>query len=68
MPNNLIGRANSVFGSLNIIIRMMMIGLFALPFFNLEDNIRYGYIVGMALMIVSVLLLLLWYKRILSLK
>ena len=68
VPNNLIGRANSVFGSLNIIIRMMMIGLFALPFFNLEDNIRYGYIVGMALMAVSVLLLLLWYKRIVSLK
>ena len=68
IPNNFIGRAGSVFGSLNIIVRMIMIGLFALPFFNLHDNIRYAYLVGMVLMILVVLLLLIWYKRIISLK
>ena len=35
VPNNLIGRAGSVFNSLNIVVRMLMIGLFTLPFFNL---------------------------------
>ncbi len=68
VPNNIIGRAGSVFGSLNIIVRMIMIGLFALPFFNLNDNIRYAYLVGMVLMILVVFLLSIWYKRILSLR
>ena len=68
IPNNFIGRAGSVFGSLNIIVRMIMIGLFALPFFNIDDNIRYAYLVGMVLMILVVFLLLIWYKRILALK
>ena len=66
IPNNLIGRANSVFNSLNIIIRMMMIGVFALPFFHLNDNIRYGYFVGAGLMFLTLIPLLFWYKRIIS--
>jgi MFS family permease len=66
IPNNLIGRANSVFNSLNIIVRMMMIGTFALPFFNINDNIRYGYFVGVGLMFLTLIPLLFWYKRIIS--
>jgi MFS family permease len=66
IPNNLIGRANSVFNSLNIIIRMMMIGVFALPFFHLNDNIRYGYFLGAGLMFLTLIPLLFWYKRIIS--
>ncbi len=66
IPNNLIGRANSVFGSLNIIIRMIMIGAFSLPFFNINDNIRYGYFVGVGLMVITLIPLLFWYKRIIS--
>ena len=68
VPNNIIGRAGSVFGSLNIVIRMIMIGFFSLPFFSLNDNIRYAYLLGMSLMILVIFLLLIWYKRILSLK
>ena len=66
IPNNLIGRANSVFNSLNIIIRMIMIGAFSLPFFNIDDNIRYGYFVGVGLMFLTLILLIFWYKRIIS--
>ena len=66
VPNNLIGRAGSVFNSLNIIVRMVMISVFALPFFSLEDNIRYGYFVGVGLMLLTVFLLLFWYRRIIS--
>ena len=68
VPNNLIGRANSVFGSLNIVVRMIMIGAFTLPFFNADDNIRYGYFVGVALMFLTLIPLLIWYKRIISIK
>ena len=68
VPNNLIGRANSVFGSLNIVVRMIMIGAFTLPFFNTDDNIRYGYFIGVALMFLTLIPLLLWYKRIISIK
>ena len=68
VPNNLIGRANSVFGSLNIVVRMIMIGAFTFPFFNADDNIRYGYFIGVALMFLTLIPLLIWYKRIISIK
>ncbi|MBT3612640.1 MAG: MFS transporter [Flavobacteriales bacterium] len=66
VPNNLIGRANSVFSSLNIVVRMLMIGAFTLPFFNTNDNIRYGYFIGVGLMFLTLIPLLFWYKRITS--
>ena len=66
VPNNLIGRAGSVFSSLNIVVRMLMIGAFTLPFFNADDNIRYGYFVGVGLMFLTLIPLLFWYKRIIS--
>ena len=66
VPNNLIGRTNSVFNSLNIMIRMILIGMFALQFFHSDDNIRYAYFIGSALIILAMIVLLLWYKRILS--
>jgi len=64
VPNNLIGRTNSVFNSLNIMIRMLLIGIFALPFFQINDNIRFGYFIGVALLALTLIPLLLWYKRI----
>ena len=66
VPNNLIGRAGSVFNSLNILVRMLMIGIFTLPFFNTDENIRYGYFVGVGLMFLTLIPLLFWYKRIIS--
>ena len=46
VPNNIIGRVNSVFNSLNIMIRMILIGVLALPFFHIDDYIRFGYLLG----------------------
>ena len=66
VPNNLIGRTNSVFGFLNTIIRMVLIGFFALPFYQISDNIRYGYLTGVIMMIIAVIPLIIWYKRILA--
>ena len=64
IPNNLIGRATSVFSSLNIIVRICLISLLSLPFFNLDDNIRWGYLIGVFLMIMSsFILLVLFFKE-----
>ena len=66
VPNNLIGRVNSVFGSLNILIRLLLIGVFSLSFFQINDNIRYTYLIGAGIMIVSMLILLIYYKDIIN--
>jgi len=67
IPNNIIGRANSVFGSLNIVVRMILIGLFALPFFVANDNVRWGYLIGTAIVFLAIVPLLLNYKSLLNL-
>ena len=63
VTNNLIGRAGSVFSSINVIIRMILILIFSLPFFLIEDNIRWGYFVGALLVLITLLLLLYYYKQ-----
>jgi MFS family permease len=63
IPNNLIGRATSVFSSLNIIVRISLISLLSLPFFDLGDNIRWGYLIGVAMMLVSISILMVLYSR-----
>jgi MFS family permease len=67
IPNNVMGRTNSVFNSLNIMVRMCLIGLFALPFFTTEDNIRFGYLIGTAMILLAIIPLLLQYKALVSL-
>ena len=63
IPNNLIGRATSVFSSLNIIVRISLISLLSLPFFDLGDNIRWGYLIGVAMMLVSISVLMVLYSK-----
>jgi uncharacterized protein (DUF486 family) len=57
IPNNLIGRSTSVFSSINIIVRMTLISVLAIPFFNINDNIRWGYLMGVIIMLLSVAIL-----------
>ena len=45
VPNNLIGRTGSVFNTLNIVARMLLIGLFSFSFFQIGENIRFGYLI-----------------------
>ena len=63
IPNNLIGRATSVFSSLNILIRIILISIFALPFFNIDDNIRWGYMIGVIMMVISSFVLLVLHSK-----
>ena len=61
VPNNLIGRVTSVFSSLNIVVRVVLISILSLRFFDFEDNIRWAYFIGVILMIVSISILLYTY-------
>lgn len=63
VPNNVIGRTNSVFNSLNIVVRMLLIAVFIFPFFSHGDNIRWGYAVGVFLLIIAILPLIVKYKE-----
>ena len=67
VPNNVIGRAGSVFNSLNIMVRMCLIGLFALPFFTTNDNVRYAYLVGAIMVLMAIIPLILHYKSLINL-
>jgi len=61
VPNNLIGRVTSVFSSLNIVVRVVLISILSLSFFDFEDNIRWAYFIGVILMILSISILLYTY-------
>lgn len=63
VPNNLIGRANSVFSSINVVIRMILIAIFSIPFFLEDDNIRWGYFIGAVLVVFTVIALLYYYFK-----
>ena len=67
VPNNVIGRAGSVFNSLNIMVRMCLIGLFSLPFFTTNDNVRYAYLVGAIMVLMAIIPLILQYKSLINL-
>ena len=68
IPNNIMGRTSSVFNSLNIMVRMCLIGLFAMPFFLTNDNVRWGYLVGAVMVILASIPLVLHYKSLVNLE
>jgi len=67
VPNNVIGRAGSVFNSISIIIRTVMIAAFSIPFFTTGENSKWGYLVGAAFLSVGLIPLLINYKRLVNL-
>ena len=61
IPNNIIGRATSVFSSINVVVRMTLIMLFSMPFFLEGENIRWGYFIGCSMLFITTILLYLSY-------
>lgn len=55
VSNNIIGRSGSIFNSISILIRTLMIILFSTPFFVSSENIRYGYLVGAAFLVIALI-------------
>jgi MFS transporter, DHA3 family, macrolide efflux protein len=53
IPNNVIGRTNSIFFVMNVFMRMLLTGLFALPLFHQGSNIVWANAVLAAICIVG---------------
>ena len=63
IPNQVIGRVNSVFSVLNIIMRVLFVMLFSLAFFAKGINIIYAYYILSAFTLISGLVLCFNYRR-----
>lgn len=55
VPNNIIGRANSIFYICNIASRGILISIFSLPFFSASNNIIWSYVIGGGFILFSVI-------------
>jgi len=66
IPNQLIGRAGSVFNALNVMSRLLFILLFSLPFFSAEDNVVYAYMILATFILLVTLPLVFKYKRLIK--
>ena len=62
IPNNIIGRVNSVFNSFNIIMRICLIAIFSISFFNYESNIRFTYLIGGLIILLAIVPLMNLYQ------
>ncbi|TAE86994.1 MAG: MFS transporter, partial [Bacteroidetes bacterium] len=58
IPNELMGRVNSIFNMLNILIRTLFIFIFSLPFFNFGNNMIWAYLIMAIFIIFSAAMLL----------
>lgn len=55
VPNNIIGRANSIFYIYNIASRGILISIFSLAFFSEGNNVIWSYVIGGSFILVSVI-------------
>ena len=63
VPNRVIGRVNSVFSVLNILMRVIFVLLFSLAFFATSTNIIYAYFTLACFTLISGLVLCRYYKK-----
>jgi DHA3 family macrolide efflux protein-like MFS transporter len=63
VPNNIIGRANSIFYMYNITSRGILISLFSMAFFSTSNNIIWAYAICGSFILVSVVPLVMVLKR-----
>jgi MFS family permease len=63
IPNQVIGRVNSVFSVLNILMRVIFVFLFSLAFFAESTNIIFAYFILGGFTLVSGLVLCAYYKK-----
>ena len=68
VPNNIIGRTNSVFQSINILLRSIFIGLFSRTFFSEGSNITWAFVIAGGVTVLSLLPLIFNYTKLRDLK
>lgn len=64
IPNQVIGRASSVFGVINVLTRLLLTGLFSLAFF--VESVPAAYLVLTACCLGGSIVLLLFYRKIIA--
>ncbi len=64
IPNELMGRVNSIFNMANVLTRSLFIFLFSLPFFTFGNQVIWAYACMSLFLLASGLILLLNYKKI----
>jgi len=62
VPNALFGRIGSVLFLANILFRIILLSIFAIPFFQISNNIIYAYLIISGMLLLTGLLLLKHYK------
>jgi hypothetical protein len=68
IPNYIIGRTNSVFQSINILLRAAFIALFSLHYFNQGSNITWAFWIAAVATFISLMPLLWHYQKLRSFK
>ena len=64
IPNNLMGRTNTIFNSINTLIRGFLILLFSISWFTKDQNVVIGYKIGVIILILfSIPLIITMIKR-----
>ena len=63
IPNNMMGRAGSVFQAINIMLRVLFIWIFSFAFFNEGSNITWAYFIGGMFVLVSAFPLIANYRK-----
>lgn len=68
IPNHIIGRANSVFQSINILLRSLFIALFSITFFSEGSNIVWAFYLAAFAVLISLIPLLIHKKSLIAFK
>lgn len=68
IPNEVIGRAGSVFSMINIMLRFLFISLFSTALFTTSNNVIWAYFVCGTFVLFSMLVLIIKYKPLKDLK
>lgn len=63
IPNELMGRVNSIFNMCNVLTRAVFIFLFSLPFFTFGDRVTWAYFIMAVFLAVSATVLLANYRK-----
>jgi MFS family permease len=63
VPNQFFGRAGSVFFQVHIVIRVILLGVFTIPFFHTGNNIIFGYRLMGAILLLTGVVMFSMYKR-----
>lgn len=63
IPNQVIGRANSIFSVVGILFRILFSGIFALPFFHQNNHVIWTLFILTCFMLSAALVLIIFYRQ-----